>query len=167
MNRHVRCFVLLLMGITFATNAATISDDNVKYKLLLWDMDGQKIEFMLDYGVTITFDDDQLIITNDVADIIPFDLDNTWKLTYAAVGGDGTGVQSLSEDLNTVQFNGQNIMFQHLKAGSKVSVYAVNGMLMMNKTIASDGELTVDLSNFSQGVYVVNVNNKTYKVVKK
>ena len=59
------------------------------------------------------------------------------------------------------------IVFRNLKAGSNISIYAVNGIQMMNETIANDGEYTFQLSNLTQGVYVVNVNGKTYKIVKK
>ena len=67
----------------------------------------------------------------------------------------------------SVEFSGDVIVFHNLKAGSNISIFAANGILMMNKTLANDGDYTYNLSNLSQGVYVVNVNGKTYKIVKK
>ena len=40
-------------------------------------------------------------------------------------------------------------------------------MLVINKSINTDGEYALPLSSLSQGVYVVNVNGKTFKIVKK
>lgn len=166
-KRHWQLFLLLLMGISFASSAATLSDGNPKYKLLVWDNNGLSTSFELEYGATITFSEGQMVITNDVADVIPFDMDNTWKLTYEPVDGPGSGLESLSADYNSVVFNGEDIIFRNLKSGSNVSVYSVNGILIMNKTIAYDGDFSFGLSNQSQGVYIVSVNGKTYKIVKK
>ena len=123
-------------------------------------------DFLLENGVTITFNDGKLVITNDVADILDYDLDGIWKWTYEDTGDHGSGIQSISSDYS-VQFGGDMIVFRNLKAGSNISIYAVNGIQMMNETIANDGEYTFQLSNLTQGVYVVNVNGKTYKIVKK
>jgi len=39
--------------------------------------------------------------------------------------------------------------------------------LVFTKTVSTNGEYAFPLSNLSQGVYVVNVNGVTYKILKK
>jgi len=164
-HQHLRYFLILLVSISFATNASAFTA-TPKYKLVLWEKNGLTTDFLLENGVTITFNDGKLVITNDVADILDYDLDGIWKWTYEDTGDHGSGIQSISSDYS-VQFGGDMIVFRNLKAGSNISIYAVNGIQMMNETIANDGEYTFQLSNLTQGVYVVNVNGKTYKIVKK
>lgn len=165
-HHHLRYLLLLVVCFSFAANAAAFTVATPKYKLVLWEKSGLTTDFLLENGVTITFSDGNLVLTNDVADITDFDLDGIWKWTYVDISDHSSGIQSISSDYS-VQFGGDMIVFRNLKAGSNISLYAVNGILLMNKTIANDGDYTFQLSNLSQGVYVVNVNGKTYKIVKK
>lgn len=165
-KHHLQYVLLMMMSITFAANAAGTGNNGPKYKLVLWEQNGLTTDFLLENGVTITFSDGQLLITNDVADITDFELDNIWKWTYDVINQDGSGIQTITTDYS-VEFSGDVIVFHNLKAGSNISIFAANGILMMNKTLANDGDYTYNLSNLSQGVYVVNVNGKTYKIVKK
>jgi hypothetical protein len=76
-------------------------------------------------------------------------------------------VNNIMADNNAMLFNGDAIVFPALEAGSNIAVYAANGALVINKTVSSAGEYAFPISSLSQGVYMVNVNGKTYKIVKK
>ncbi len=163
---------LLLVALAFAFNASADADYCLnKYMIGVWEF-GDRMpvaEFKLEYGATVTFNEGQIIITNDVADII-FDrnLDEVWKLTYRNyVDPNPSSIQSIVDDVNNMKYDGNAILFPALKAGSNVAVFATNGMVLINKNITTDGEYSLPLSDLSQGVYIVNVNGKTFKIVKK
>lgn len=50
---------------------------------------------------------------------------------------------------------------------SKVSIYNMNGQLLMERTPNSSGDVTIDLSNLSNGMYVVKLSDKTTVITKK
>lgn len=41
-----------------------------------------------------------------------------------------------------------------------VSVYNIHGQILVNKTISKD-----DVMNFPKGIYIVSVDNKSYKII--
>ena len=63
--------------------------------------------------------------------------------------------------------SGESLLFPALKANSTVSVYSLNGTLVFKKTIHQNGEYAFPLSNLNAGVYMVNVNGLTYKIMKR
>ena len=161
---------LVLVALSFAFNAN--ADDCLnKYMIGVWEF-GDRMpvaEFELQYGATVTFDEGQITITNDVADIIfERNLDEVWKLTYRNfVDPNPSSIQSIVDNANDMKFDGNVVLFPALKAGSNIAVYAANGMVLINKNITADGEYSLPLTGLSQGVYIVNVNGKTFKIVKK
>ena len=66
-----------------------------------------------------------------------------------------------------MKFIGNDIVFTSLEKGTNIMVYAANGMLVMNKSVEDAGDCTLSLAGLSQGVYVISVNGKTLKIVKK
>ena len=153
--------LLLLLGIAFALGANAQSN----YKLVVWEKGGAVVgNYELTYTPNVTFTETEMIITTSLADVYYYGLPNMWKLTYESVP---TSVNNIMADNNAMLFNGDAIVFPALEAGSNIAVYAANGALVINKTVSSAGEYAFPISSLSQGVYMVNVNGKTYKIVKK
>jgi hypothetical protein len=76
------------------------------------------------------------------------------------------GVASLQIYPNPV-VNGQLIIdIGQLKAGDVISVYSVNGALVLTGNISGGSGTTLNLSHLSQGTYIVKIGNKAAKVVK-
>jgi len=155
--------MLLVVGVAFAFNA---SAESGKWVLQLWDHTGQICgTYDLTIQPNVTFTDDQVVVTTDVADVFYYSLPNMWKFTYQWTPG--SGLNNIAADNTMMKYDGSSIVFPALEAGSKISVYAANGMLVMDKTVGTAGEYAFPLNSLSQGVYMVNVNGKTYKIVKK
>ena len=154
--------VLLLVGVAFALNASAAG----RWDLKLWDRNGQVCgTYELGMNPNVTFTETQVIVTTNVADVIYYSLPDMWKFTYE--WGEGSGINNIAADNTSMKFDGSAIVFPALEAGSRIMVYASNGSLVMNKTVSEAGEYEFPLSSLSQGVYMVNVNGKTYKIVKK
>ena len=154
--------LLSMLGLTFAVNVSAA--DNNTYSLVLWDHSGAIVgSYELAYSPNVTFADDQVIVTTSVADVYYYALPEMWKFTYTSKI---SGINNILAD-NAMKFNGDAIIFPALEAGNSIAVYATNGTLVLNKTVSAAGEYCLPLSSLSQGVYMVNVNGKTYKIVKK
>lgn len=158
----LKYLMLLVVGVAFALNANAAG----KWVMQVWDRTGQMCgSYELGMKPNVTFTDNQMVVTTDVADVFYYGLPDMWKLTYK--WNEGTGLNNITADNTLMKYDGSAIVFPALEAGSNVSVYAANGSLVMNKIVGTAGEYCFPLSSLSQGVYMVNVNGKTYKIVKK
>ena len=159
--------MILLLGMTFAFNAAS-AESECNWSLEVWET-GNDVPIgtflFSDFEPTVTFDDGQLVVTTKYLDVYFYDLNEIRKLTYK--NEDGSGINDIVAEKALMKFNGDDIVFTSLEKGTNILVYAANGMLMMNKSVADAGDCTLSLSGLSQGVYVINVNGKTFKIVKK
>jgi len=152
----------MVVGTAFAFNANAAGH----WVMQLWN--DNKVEvghFNLNQQPEVTFTEDQVIVTTDVADVFYYDLPTMWKFTYYY--DPGSGIKDITSDDNAMTYDGNVIIFPALKAGTDIAVYGTNGALVMNKTVATDGQYAFPLSDLSAGVYMVNVNGKTFKIVKK
>ena len=57
--------------------------------------------------------------------------------------------------------------FTEFKSGETVRIYNNAGQLAQSYKIGADGSLTVSLSNFQPGIYIVKTQYKTFKFIKK
>ena len=159
--------MLLLMCLTFGLEASSAESDS-KWSLELWYIDNDvpmgTFSFS-DFEPKITFSEDELIVTTKYLDVFFYDLSEIRKITYKKENG--TGVRDVIADNAKVKFIGDVIIFASLNEGDNISVFATNGVQVLNKYVSSNGALTLPLSDLNQGLYVIRVNNKSFKVVKK
>ena len=78
-----------------------------------------------------------------------------------------TGITNLKNGEISFKLNGEALLFPSLKANSTVSLYSANGTLVFKQIVRKDGEYSFPISNLNTGVYMVNVNGLTYKIVKR
>lgn len=132
-------------------------------KLVIWAKDGTKVAYALAEKPKITFTESELVVnTNNVE--VNYDLDKMSRFTYES--GSSTGITDLKSD-GTFRFQDEALVFPALSANSTISVYSLNGSLVFKKTVQTAGEYAFPLSNLNAGVYLVNVNGLTYKIVKR
>ena len=154
--------MLLFVGLTCGFNASASTPNWV---LSIWDREGVDVATIaLGAEPNVTFEDNLVTVTNNIGDQLFFNLPDLWKFTY----DHPTSINDIAaNDATSMQCDGNSIVFNNLKAGANIAVYAANGTLVMNKRVAADGEYAFSLSNLSQGVYLVNVNGLTFKIAKK
>lgn len=157
--------MLLFVGLTFALNAASAE---CKWVFELWAIEDDAPIAALafsEFEPTVTFSDNQLIVTTKYFDVEFYDLNMIRKITYKI--DEGSGINDIIADKPLMKFVGNDIEFTGVKAGDKISVFAINGIQIMDKKVAASGDFTLSLSNLSQGVYLININGRTFKIVKK
>ena len=92
-------------------------------------------------------------------------LDEMARFTYES--NDESAIINLQTDETPFKLTGESLLFPALKANSTVSVYSLNGALVFKKTVRQNGEYAFPLSTLNVGVYMINVNGLTYKIVKR
>lgn len=153
---------LLLVLLSFFTLSAMA--DEPKTQLVVWAKDGTQVAYALAEKPKVTFTETDLVITANGVEV-NYTLENMARFTYE--DNSATAITNLQTDESSFRLNGESLLFPALKANSTVSVYSLNGTLVFKKTVLQNGEYAFPLSNLNSGVYMVNVNGLTYKIVKR
>ena len=132
--------------------------------LVVWAKDGTKVAYALTEKPKVTFTETDLVITAKGVEV-NYSLENMARFTYES--NDESGIINLQTDESPFRLTGESLLFPALKANSTVSVYSLNGALVFKKTVRQNGEYAFPLSNLSAGVYMINVNGLTYKIMKR
>lgn len=157
MKRNLLSFLLLL------GNLIALADEP-KSRLVVWAKDGTKVAYALAEKPKVTFTETDLVITANGVEV-NYSLENMARLTYES--NDASAIINLQTDESPFKLTGESLLFPDLKANSAVAVYSLNGTLVFKKTIRQNGEYAFSLSNLNAGIYMVNVNGLSYKIVKR
>lgn len=132
--------------------------------LVVWAKDGTKVAYALAEKPKVTFTETDLVITANGVEV-NYNLEKMARFTYE--DNTSVAITNLQTDESLFKLDGESLLFPALKANSTVSVYSLNGTIVFKKTVRKNGEYAFPLSNLNAGVYMVNVNGLTYKIVKK
>lgn len=154
--------IFLLLALIFVSFKMMAQEN--KTQLIVWAKDGTKVAYLLSEKPKISFTETDLVITaNDLE--VNYALENMARFTYESNGN--TAIRNLESDKALFKFEGESLLFPALKANSSIAIYALNGTLVLKKTIRQNGEYAFPLSNLNAGVYLVSVNGLIYKIVKR
>lgn len=156
---RAKLFLLIMLGFSLFAKA-----ENNPTNLVVWAKDGMKVAYALAEKPKVTFTETDLVITAKGIEV-NYSLENMARFTYES--NDETAITNLQTDESPFKLTGESLLFPALKANSTVSVYSLNGTLVFKKTICQNGEYFFPLSKLNAGVYMVNVNGLTYKIVKR
>ena len=73
---------------------------------------------------------------------------------------------SSKEDIPFVM-NTEYLLFPSLEKGASILIYTVQGQVVVKKTMVQAGDVSVPISQLQSGIYFVQVNGITYKIMKK
>ena len=153
-----------LLALLLSFTCLSAMADEPKTQLVVWAKDGTKVAYALAEKPKVTFTETDLVIKAKGVEV-NYSLVNMARFTYET--NDETTIVNLQTEESLFKLTGESLLFPSLKANSTVSVYSLNGTQVLKKTIRQKGEYAFPLSNLSAGVYMVNVNGLTYKIVKR
>ena len=136
--------------------------------LLVWDRNGGSISFPLSERPNITFDVQQSKV-NCVTkkQEISFSLQKVCKYTLEVHEDNVTGVEEKPIEKGQLSRGKDTILFTDFAPGTQVKIFAVNGTLVHSGQIDERGELSIQTSGWSNGIYVINAGISTFKIIKK
>lgn len=136
------------------------------YNLIMWAKDGSKIAtYALEGRPKVTFNENRFAVECTGVEIEYYELEELARFTYEK--DSETAVKNVLKDGPTFKMNRESILFSSLKENSTISIYSINGSLVLRQTLQQAGEYTLPISNLTAGVYMISVNGSTFKVVKK
>ena len=121
--------------------------------------DGSQVKIMMAESLKLSFNEDELVATGIDSDVtVP--KANIVNFTHLAE----SGVDGLESAPDYTIVNGV-MEFNNLPSQSVVAVYDHSGRTMLREM--AEGYYSLSLDRFSKGVYVVTVNNVSYKIINK
>lgn len=112
-------------------------------------------------GLRVSFDEESMLVTGGDKDV---------SLSRADISSfsfnESTSVSSLEDDGSNVAFDGDVMSFTGLAEGTSISVWTAAGVAVSSYTV-SGSDFTLRLSTLAPGVYIVTVNETSYKILVK
>ena len=142
---------------TFSSNYGTVEVDNV------YALPGQTVHFTV--APTTPYVSDKAHITPNVTGEDPAELGQVRTYEYTLPTTDNASVQLNATFWENV-VDGVEIR-PATSLPAVMTIYTTGGQFVASETIASDGALKVRLNRLPAGVYIIYVNNHSFKVQKK
>ena len=153
-----------LLTILLLLPCMSVLADEPTTHLVVWAKDGTSVVYALNDLPQITFSDTDLVIKANGVEV-NYALDKMARFTYEAKNS--SAIRNLQTDEVCFKLDGESLLFPSLKANSTVSLYTLGGTQVFKKIIQEPGEYSFPLSSLNTGIYMVNVNGLTYKIVKR
>ena len=139
-------------------------DANDFANLVLWRKNAEKVVFALFKKPKITFSEAEMIINTDGFEF-NYPLDDLSHFTYENVPE--TPIVDIKTDEVVFKMDGESLLFPSLSANTVIAIYETSGIMLFNKKITRAGQYAFPLSDLKSGIYIVKVNNLSYKIIKK
>lgn len=152
-----------LLAVLLLSSLTTMADEP-KSQLVVWAKDGTKTYFDLAENPKTTFKDNDLVITSESM-TISYPLDQVLRYTYELLTD---GIENISREKTVlISQHGDTLTLENLKPGTTVSLYTVDGRLILTQKADASRSVTISLSSRSEGVYIVKANDLTCKMLKR
>lgn len=133
--------------------------------LIVWAKDGSKVAYQLKDKPILTFQGSDLVIkTNDLT--VNYALKQMLRFTFENTQNVANTILSKNNDI-PFSMNTEYLLFPSLKKGSSVFIYSVDGKIVLKRTINYTSDVSIPIQQLQSGVYFVQVNGITYKIIKK
>jgi len=131
--------------------------------LVILAKDNSQIVYSLSEEPKITFSPTEMLVKTPLAEMT-YPLDNIVKYTYE--NKDVTSVVNIN-DQSPISMKDNMLLFNNLQKGGSINVYNPAGALVGHYTVSSDGTYSLPIDNLTQGIYVIDINGLTFKLLKK
>lgn len=159
-------FVLLVLGTMFLFPLMAQEEQIAVQKLNVHMMDGQIVSFLLDDEPVTTFQPGQLIITTSGDAPVMYLLENVRKYTHEGLP-QGIDAPVVAPGTILVRQNNEMMVIDGLKENTTVSVYSADGKLLFSKTARSSQTMTLPMTAYPAGNYIINAGGTSIKFVKR
>jgi len=153
---------LLLLMLFVASSMGVCAADQL-LTLIVELKNGSQTAFFLKDKPQVKFEGTNLKVTSTAGDVT-FLLADVKTFTYAKK--DPTGIDEQVAEPTGVAFQNNVLVISQLKANAAVCVYAMDGKLVRQLKATRYGTYRLNLSELPSGLYLVKVENTTYKITK-
>lgn len=141
------------------------------YHLFVWLSDGHHDAYSFEEKPRITYLDGELIISTQTGEY-RYEHAKVHKVTLSdtdtpKASDTETSVSSVESDSPEMERHGDEVSMRGMSPGGNVYVYDLGGRLMDTLIVGEDGTLTFAISRLSSGIYIIQTETITFKIIKK
>ena len=156
--------LLLLFVALVATSMTALADIVEVNALAVFTKDGVKTTFILQEKPEVFFEGFDLRVVSEKQDV-SFPVSNLLRFTFEKQDYDGITERKKEEP--GLNFKDGMLVVSQVEAGKQVCIYAADGKLLRTITPRRSGTFRLNLSQLTQGVYIVRVGQTSYKISKR
>lgn len=150
-----------ILALIFTFSFLSTYAEEIGKQLVIWNKDGSKVAYSLGEVPKISFTETEIKIeTNDI--LVNYPLESLLRFTYEK--DESLSVKNISSDYLHFRYDKENLQFFGLKENSTISIHTLNGMLVHKTKIGNSGDYNFPLSHINSGVYIIKINELSYKV---
>lgn len=124
---------------------------------------GDQIEFKFAAGPEMTFEGDELVITDAAETVVRYDMADVENVVFSKYV---VSVNDINADRVSVEVTRSYVRISGLEAGADVRVFDINGVGVASGRADSEGSLTIDVEGLAQGVYIVAMPGHNFKFIR-
>lgn len=151
-----------IMAAVFLVGQTAVAEE--RNALVIWAKDGTKVAYALNDSPKLTFTETDLVIKSKGIEV-RYTLDDMMMFTYE--DGESMSVTNLCTENHLFRLDGETLLFPALHANSTIAFYTYDGALIFKKTVRQFGKYAFPITDLDAGIYIVEVNGITHKIVKK
>ncbi|MBO5866318.1 MAG: T9SS type A sorting domain-containing protein [Bacteroidaceae bacterium] len=152
--------ILLILAVIFSL--PTFADHHLVIEI----NDSKQHSYSLSDKPVITFDNDRLFIKTDKIEI-DYPISNIVK--YYFIELDETGVEDIKNDVDNINFiytNPDFLCVEGINGDADINIYDISGRVCAVNSTKSDNCMKIELNTLKKGVYIIKVNNHSFKITR-
>ena len=151
--------VLLL----FALPANAQNENGVwRQTIIVTTLDGTTMEYLIDKETKVKIEKPNLVIETENV-VLNYELENMKQVRYGRTFVT-TDIQNVQND-QPFKLEDETLFFKDLPENSQVGIYTTDGKTVVSRHCS--GEASLSLNSLPSGMYIVKINNESYKILKK
>ena len=136
--------------------------DNIS--LVIWTTTGERISHLLNEKPVIIDKADQFII-NTIKSQVEYPKNLIHKFTLEPEAEASITLNCKSPEI-LMDFRSNTILLQNCEKEADVNIYTLSGILLVHSAKTDEnGDVSISMSNYSKGVYIISTSVITYKIM--
>ena len=146
------------------TDGNSGSEEAWRKTIIVTTLDGTMMEYLIDEDTKIKVEKPYLVIETDNV-VLNYELEKMKHVRYGKkLVSDGIEDVTVQKE-HPFTMKDETLFFKGLPENSQVSIYTLDGKTVVSRQCSGDGSLT--LNSLTTGMYIVKINNESYKILKK
>lgn len=130
--------------------------------LVIWANDGTSVAYHFEKKPKLSFSDNKLVIATEDAEIF-YNIDNYNRFSFE--NDVPTSIMDLSNEQTEACYDGTVLVFPKVKTGTRFSLRTLNGIVINERNINTEGTYSFSLASVPKGVCIVSIGNISYKIL--
>jgi len=143
---------------------ATADDSVWRRTIIVKTLDGTTMEYLIDKNTKVKIEKPNLIIETEGI-VLTYELESMNQVRYGKKQISTSINTANAEDSTPFEMKDELLYFNGLKENTQISIYTTDGKTVSSQRYSSNAQIS--LSNLPAGVYYVQMNDETYKILKK